>query len=194
MLLERFRALSNSASDTSRMAEVELRKKFEWSLKPLEIITRFFVGVTLNFSNTTSVSVRLILLVFGCFIIISNFLVNGPRSLKINSFEWMEEIQNFESPYLFFPEFPDALLQFVVDVTFTMLWATISLIHIIFLLMVTMSEKWTFLIQSLKEIENSDMQFGKVFYRKCRKHYFIAIVVFILVSSILKENFKTLLI
>ena len=161
------------------MAKVEPAKKiFEWSLKPLDFITKFSVGFTFNVSNNTHVSIRLILFAFGCFIILMNLLINGPRGLNINSFEWVEEIQNNERPLFSF--FPDALLQCVVDVTTTTFWVSISLIHIIFLTTVLFSRKWTDLMQSLVEIEN-EMQFSEEFYVKCRKHYTMALVIFLLV-------------
>ena len=166
------------------MAEVEHKRKFEWSLKPLDIITRCIVGVTLDFSKKTSISIRLLLFVFGCFIISFNILVNGSRGININNFEWIKEIQNYKNSKQLFSNFPDAFLQFVVDVSFIIFWIIVSLIHFIFLMAVLFSRKWDVLMQILKKIECNEMQFGEEFYLKCRKHYNIAILVSILVKPI----------
>ena len=173
--------LSNCVLSTIEMGELETKTKFQWSLKPIDIITKFIIGIDLHFSGKKSLSVRLLCLFFAFFVVLSNFLINGPRGLKINSFEWMKNIQNYDNPHLFFSENPDALLQFVVDIVSIMLWVAVFLIHFLFLVTVLLSQKWNFLKEILELLENDELAFTNEFYRKCLRRNVIAIFILLLV-------------
>ena len=161
---------------------------FAWSLKPLDFITRAFVGIPLNFYNhKICIRSRLCCFLFGCFIFLVNLIINGPRGINVAKFDWMEKRKEYRSPYIFFKDHPDALLQFVIDTTSITFFVTVSLIHLVFLMGTILwnNSRWQDLVGILKEIQIK-MNLSEGFYRKCRRRCMVALAVFILV----RNNFK----
>ena len=164
------------------MAGNGMENSFAWSLKPLDFASRVFVGVPLNFYNyKIHFKSRLCFILLGCFILLFHLLINGPRGFKISKFDWMAERENYRSPFIFFKDHPDAILQFTVDVTSILFFVSTSLIHLVFWFnTVLWSQKWQDLVFVLKEIQNK-MNLSEGFYRKCRRHCMVALLVLILV-------------
>ena len=161
-------------------------KGFEWSLKPLAFCTKIFVGYPFRISNkNTSKTIfrSLIIYLLGFVIFVSNLLINGPRGINVNNFNWMRKRLDYTSPYIFFREFPDAMLQFVVDATTIIFFVTVPTIHFIFIITVTFSQKWTDLLSVLQEIQN-EMKLDEEFHRKCRRYCIFALLLLFLVIII----------
>ena len=164
------------------------KNSFGWSLKPLEWIMRLTVGASIYFPNIkrSPISLSLVFLI-GCFILLSNLLINGPRGINIQNFDWMKRIQNFENHFLYFKEYPDDILQFVMDVISICFFIVLPSIQIIFLLTRNYWSSFTRLITLLIKIKN-EMKLSSQFYEKCRKRSIIALLTLILVR-ITKEYF-----
>ena len=123
-----------------------------------------------------------IVLLFGVFILTFNILVNAQRGIELKKFSKMKtNVQNFESPFLFFKEHPDALLQFVVDCTTIMFWVAIPLIQLIFFITIMMSQKWQDLVKNLRKVEK-EMKLSSLVFRNCHKGCISALFLLILVS------------
>ena len=179
----------------------EIKKNsFGWSLNPLEWVTRLAVGTSINVFHTkcfssarniywSPISLGFILL-FGCSIIIANLVINGPRGINIFNFDWMKRIQNYDSPFLYFKDEPDAILQFVMDVTSICFFIALPLIQFIYL-WTSRSSNWTRLILSLKMIKN-EMKLSNQLYQKCRNKCIISILLLILVYNIRQIYLKTI--
>ena len=169
------------------MQKMENRKNwFDWSLKPLIFCTQIFVGYPLNFSNkNTSKAIfsNFIIYLLGFVIFVSNLLINGPRGINVNNFNWMRKRLDYTSPYIFFREFPDAMLQFVVDATTIIFFVTVPLIHLIFIITVICSQKWADLLSVLQEIQNK-MKLDEEFHRKIRRYCIFALLLLFFVSII----------
>ena len=175
------------------MAETGSKSSFFWSLKPLLFFAKVFVGVPLDFSHfsKTPPKIRQFLFIFGYLILMWNLLINGPRGINIANFAWMDKRKNYRSPFIFFKDNSDALLQFVVDSTTIIFFTTVPLIQFIFLTTITWSRKWADLISTLKVIAN-EMKLSKSFYRKCRTSSLIALFVLLLVFKTLIHIFELL--
>ena len=170
------------------LEDIDKKQKFQWSLKPLTLITRVAVGVPIYFNTNRiaskkSVGVYLLIIFIGIFIFLTNVLINGPRRINKEIFYWMIWIQNYDSPFTCFREIPDALLQFVVDVTFIMFFIVVPLMQFVFLFTVFWSRQWSDLVYILKRIEN-EMKLSEKFYRKCRNQCIIALLLIL----VCKEN------
>ena len=155
---------------------------FEWSLKPLVYFTRIFVGTVLDLSESkTSTGVKVLGFLFGFIILLSNILINGLRGVNVKNFEWILRYL-IEGPYEFniFSIYPDALLQFVVDISFTTFWIYIPILHFIFLLIIFSGKSWTRLSSQLAKIQKN-MELSNTFYQKCRKYCLIALLLQLLV-------------
>ena len=151
---------------------------FEWSFKPYFLCAKFFIGAPLglNINKTESFFVFLL----GCFILLLNLVINGPRGIDVTKFEWMENIQFFYNGWLYFERFPDALLQFVTDVTFALFFISISLIPFVFLILVLLSRRWANLAKHLKKMHN-EMNLSVEFYQKCRRRCLLVLFIIVLV-------------
>ena len=168
------------------MQKMENRKNwFDWSLKPLIFCTQIFVGYPLNFTNiknSKTIFSNVIIYLLGSVICLSNLLINGTRGINVNNFDWMSErLDYYSSPYLFFREFPDAMLQFVVDATTIIFFVTVPLIHLIFIITVICSQKWADLLSVLQEIQNK-MKLDEEFHRKIRRYCIFALLLLFFVS------------
>ena len=167
----------------------EKQNSFNWNLKLVEWIARFTIGapIGLNKSIYSSLPIFLIVLFLGCFIFFANLLINGPRGINISNFEWMKETQKFESSFLYFKMYPDAILQFVMDFTNTCFFLAIPLIHIVFLITILWSHKWKDLVFKLKLIQQ-EMKLSDKFHKKCRQCSIVALLIGILVQNTLTLN------
>ena len=166
---------------------VKMKRSFAWSFKPLTILTRFIVGISLDFKQSKRLKgMGFIVLLFGVFILTFNILVNAQRGIELKKFSKMKtNVQNFESPFLFFKEHPDALLQFVVDCTTIMFWVAIPLIQLVFFFTILFTRKWKILTLVLKKIKTR-MELSVKIFRSCRKSCMAAI--FLLALVIYPEN------
>lgn len=153
-------------------------KQFDWSLKPLTFCASIFGGIPLHFNEKKKNFT--ISITFACLIILSNLLINGPRGININKFKWMNDISDYDNSWLFFQQFPDALLQFVIDLTSIIFFVAIPLIHVIFLFSIVLSNSWEELVSLLKEIQN-EMELTADFHQKCRQRCIIALLFVLLV-------------
>ena len=158
-----------------------MERELEWSFKPLTFVMRFVAGVPLHFTkNKPSITIRLLILLIGIFVLLFNAIINGPRGFGITRFCWMCNIGDYESPFLYFKDNPDAVLQFSVDVSFILIFVAVPLIHLVFMVTVLLSKNWTNMVASLKEIENK-MEPSPQFYRKLRLYCLVALLHMILV-------------
>ena len=160
------------------------KRNFDWSLKPILWSMKILAGAPIGIvraKSKRSLAASFIIILLGFAIHISNICINGPRVLNPNRFFWMKEIQNFDSPFSFFRDFPDALLQFVIDITTVVFFFTIPVIHLFFFFTTLLSRKWIDLASALKKIQN-EMKLSKEFHRKCRKLCFIALYLLFLVG------------
>ena len=175
---------SKFSAVTNKMITEESKKSFAWSLKPLSFVTLFTAGVPLTFSYKTiySARIRFLFLLFSSFIVVSHLVINGPRGIDKSKFDWMKRRQEHESPFIFLKKHPDIMLQFVIDSTKTIFFASVLLIHIIFIFMILWSQSWSCLIFTLENIKK-EMNLDECFYRKCRKRCIIALLFLILVIS-----------
>ena len=154
---------------------------FNWSLKPLFYITRILIGAPSSLTQIYSIK-SLLFLLFGCFILLLNLLINGPRNIDIERFEWMETFQFFDNGWQYFEHYPEALLELVTDVTYIIFFLAIPLIHLIFLLKVFLSRMWTSLSASLQKIQ-IEMELNAEFHRKYRRRCLVALLFLILVKQ-----------
>ena len=166
---------------------------FKWSFKPLVFIVKFAVGFPLNFiiSKSKFPIRRLMVLFGGLAILLSNFLINGPRIINMANFNWMNVILKEDiSPYVFFRAHPEMLLQFVVDVTAILFYIAFHLIPLTFLFTFLFTSKWNRLVLALHKIQNEMNPSGEMF-RNCRRHCNIGLLVLTLVGThviIIKVN------
>ena len=89
------------------MENEDNKKKFDWSLKQIlrfvKIVTGASLKIAQNGISQRSFASKFIAVVSGCFIFFSNLFINGPRVINKKKFAWMKEIENFDSPFVFFP-------------------------------------------------------------------------------------------
>ena len=158
------------------------KRNFDWSLKPIVLIARFIIGAPLDFTNKKkNILLVIIIPLFGCFTLLCNILLNGPRGINTDNFKWSFIIEEFESPYLLFKEHPDLMLQLVVDVTSICFFVVVPLVQLVFLFIVLFSQYWNRLTFSLVKAQK-EMQLSENFHRKCRKRCIVSILLLILVS------------
>ena len=160
------------------------KRNFDWSLNPILLSMKFLAGAPVEITRVASkksFASNCITTFLGFLILVSNILINGPRALNTNRFFWMKAVENFDSPFTFFRDFPDALLQFVVDVTTIIFFVVVPLIHFVFLVVLILSKQWTDLVLSLKDIE-TQMKLSEKFHLKCRKK---CVVVLLLLFSVI---------
>ena len=148
----------------------EKKKSFAWSFNPVVITTSFTVGIPLNFEkNNCNIPYRFFAIVIGSLILLSNFIINGPRIINKKHFDWMDEILSTDtSPYVFFEAHPEMLLQLVVDVTAILFYITLHLIPLAFLVTFVATSKWIRLVSALEDIQN-EMNLSNIFHKKCRR-------------------------
>ena len=163
------------------MEKEEKNDSFEWSLKPLELITRVSVGSAVFIKKIiSSVAQRWICLLFGCIILLANILINGPRVIDISKFHSFEEIEKFDGWTAYFDKHPDGLIQFVLDISSMSIFAATFLIPIIFLVTALFSNTWSQLILTLSFIE-IEMNLGAQFHKKIRNCCIFVFIILILV-------------
>ena len=153
---------------------------FSWSFKPLVYFIRAVAGVPLHFSKKASNLTILILIFIGCCIFILNLIINGPRGIDIFKFDYMEAKEQYDSPYHYFHDYPDAILQLVIDISSILYFITVPLIDITFLVIVAWNRKWNRLVSTLKKIQD-ELKLDAVFHGNCRRVCVIAILLLFLV-------------
>ena len=158
-------------------------KKFSISpLKLLLYVTKI-AGIPIYLTKTPKIS-SVFVSILGIFIFGSNIVINGPRGINLNNFKWMKKIQHFDSPMEFFKKEPDAMLQFVVDSTTICFFITGSVIHIIFIGTILLSQKWKNLAHGLKAIQK-EMNLSEALFRNFQKLCMLHCSVLILVYNLI---------
>ena len=173
------------------MDKEEKKKSFGWSLKPTELMARFAIGAPIEFIEKSFKPVDLISFLLGFFIFLANLLINGPRTINASNFDWMENIKYFESPFLYFKDYPDTILQLVMDVTSICFFVAVPLIHFIFLITILWSPEWKDLLSKLQIIQQ-EMKLSKKFHKIGRQRSTVALLIGILVICF-KNSFNNLL-
>ena len=163
------------------MKNQENKNSFDWGLMPLNFITKITVATPLGFTKKTKSFKAVVFFVFfGWFIFLSNILINGPRGIDKANFDWMKNIKNFDSPFTYFKHNPDALLQFVVQVTSLCFFVSLPLIQIIFLATSFFGNDSNRLISILRLIKK-ELKLCTEFFQRCQRHSITAILTMILV-------------
>ena len=157
----------------------EKKNSFEWSLKPLQWVTRIAVGVPMiDYAKKRSLSAILFTFFLGLCIFLCNILINGPRAINVSNFDWMKKNQEFDSPFSYFNYQPDAVVQLVADDTTICFFIAMPLIQTLFLVMTFCSNGF---ISTLLLIQEK-MKLSCQFYQKCRKRCITTIFILILVK------------
>ena len=163
------------------MEKEEKKKSFGWSLKPTELMARFVVGAPIKFNTKSFKPVDLISFLFGFFIFLANIFINGPRTINASNFDWMKETQHFDSLFLYFQKEPDAILQFVMDITSICFFVAVPLIQLICIITILLSPKFKDLLLKLKFIQQ-ELNLSEKFHKKCRQRSIVALLIGILVN------------
>lgn len=163
-----------------KLEKVKNKFGFNWSLKPLFIITRWIVGVPLDFSSRTSYKFIMVFMC-GIFIFLSNLLLNISRGINLNNFNWMSKIKYYETAWHLFNARPDALIQLVSDVINIMFFVTVPLIQLSFMVVVIKSNKWASLRNVMQEIQ-IEIKLNNRFYRKCRNRCILGLLLLVMVN------------
>ena len=163
-------------------------KQFDWSFKPLTLFLKF-LGIPLNFSSNSNRKTTICVSLLGCFIILANLVLNGPRGLEIKRFQWMQEISKFESPFLYFKAHPYGVIKLVKIMSDMIFFSYVPTIHIIFSMSAVLwSRNWTELILMLSTIQQK-LKLSKEFYRKCHRQCIFAMFLLTLVQIIIFKTF-----
>lgn len=93
----------------------------------------------------------------------------------------MEAKLNHESAWSFLKVQPDALLQFSMDISLMLLYLSMPLVHIVFLIVIS-SSQWTQL-KSILNLIQKDLQLSGMFHRKCRKKCLACLLIMITVQN-----------
>ena len=158
-------------------------KSFDWSLKPLTIFLKF-LGIPLNFTKegASHKIVAIFVSFFGLCIIGSNFAFNSQRGIEIDQLDFMKEVQNFESPFLYFKKNPHGLIKLVKLISEMIFFCYVPFIHAVFILVVLLDPNWKKLIGLLEKVQKK-MKLDEEFHRKCRRHCFAAFISLFVVSK-----------
>ena len=161
---------------------------FDWSLKPLVIFFKFF-GFPLNFSNsrpTNQPKIRILKIavpiVFGLCLVTANLVVNGPRGIEIFRLKFMEDVKNFDSPYVYFKTNPFGIVKLVKIISEMIFFCYVPFIHVTFIASILFDRNWKKLVGIFKEIQN-EMKLSEEFYRNCRRKCYMALFLLALVSA-----------
>ena len=163
-------------------------KKFQWSLKPLIIFLKC-VGISLNISDENlhgKVFVPIIVSLLGFCIILANLYLNGPRGIEYGSLEWMKDIQNYESVFIYFYFNSFAIVKLVKIISNIIFFCYVPLIHFTFILSVLWQSNWSELKSLLRKIQNK-MKLNEEFHRKLRWQCFTALLLLFLVYITLQR-------
>ena len=170
------------------MSHKESRKTFQWSLKPLIIVTRL-VGIPLEGPVTGSkchrfFSIRLLsLVILSCFVLGLNLVINGHARLYDFSFiqKKIGDPGAFDSPFTYFKANPQGLIVLVKELIMKWLFACVPLVHLGFLVTLVFTREWNRLWGILQKIVNN-MKLDEAFWKKCRNHGLVA-ALFLLMAS-----------
>ena len=156
---------------------------FDWSVKPLTIFLKF-LGIPLNLTKKQSWPKidAIFVSVFGCCIIGANFALNGQRGIEIDQLDFMKEVQNFESPFLYFKKNPHGLIKLVKLISEMIFFCYVPFIHVVFICTVLFDSNWKTLNVLLEKIQRK-MKLDEEFHRKVRWHCFGALIFLFLVRK-----------
>ena len=159
---------------------------FDWSLKPL-MTSLNFLGIPMNFTKNgdSPKIITLFVAIFGCCIVGANFFLNGQRGIEIDQLDFMKEVYNFESPFLYFEKNPHGLIKLVKLISEMIFFCYVPFIHAIFMLTVLFDANFKKLIGLLEKIQRK-MKLDEEFHRKCRRHCFAALISLSIVSLKIK--------
>ena len=162
---------------------MERLSRFSLSLKPLTICLNFF-GIPFNFARNgaSSKMVAILVSILGCCIIGANYVLNGQRGLEIDQLEFMKEVKEFDSPFLYFKEHMYGLIKLVKLISEMIFFCYVPFIHVTFMLTVLFDPNWKKLISLLEKIQR-EIKLDEEFHKKVRRHCFIALISLFLVSK-----------
>ena len=158
----------------------QFRYTFDWSLKPFTSLMKLLLGLNVD-AVQQSLSVRLTIPAIGFFVIICHLVINGPcgvYSSTVSSADW----KVYDSAFTFVSANPKAMAALVGDICRIAFFLVTPVIHIVLMAHVLLTNHWKDLWLTLKKIQNK-MNLDKDFYRKCRCHCFIALVLLLLVHN-----------
>ena len=153
---------------------------FHWSLRPLEFFLKC-VGIPLSLSKK-GIWPKMMIATFGLCIIGANFAFNGQRGIEIDQLDFMKEVQNFDSPFLYFKKNSFGLIKLVKLVSEMIFFCYVPFIHVVFMLTVLFDPNWKKLIILLEKIQRK-MKLDEEFHRKCRRLCFAALISLFIVSK-----------
>ena len=155
--------------------------KFQCSLKPLTFCINF-VGIPLNFSDKKpSRIVQVLVPLLGCFIIVANLIINGPRVFEPGILKWMEQIQNYNSSYTYFSYNPFGITRLVRIISNMIFFCYVPFLHLTFALTVLFGANWGELMFILQKIQQK-MKLDEQFHRKLRRSCFSALILLVVVG------------
>ena len=159
---------------------------FQWSLKPLFLLGNM-IGVPINvsISNTRKSLISairfLVIASFCCFVLVANLVNNGTKLINFKNLKIQSgNTDAFESPFIYFLANPQGLIVFVKDLMAKWFFASVPLVHLIFLISVMFSNNWADFFATLNKVQ-TNMKLGTKFHIKCRNHCLSAILLLILV-------------
>ena len=153
---------------------------FGWSLKPLVVCLKF-VGIPTNFSNANKSSTKFVLIFLV--IVIANVVINCPRGVDARQLDFMKEVLNFDSPFLYFRANPQGLILLVTAIAEIIFFCYVPVIHVAFLLTVLFDPNWKKIVGLLEKIQ-LEMKLSEEFHKKCRLQCNFALVQLFLVKDI----------
>ena len=156
------------------------QKQFQWSLKPLTVCMKF-VGIPLSFSRSPKSKSSAKCIVIFLAIVTANLTINGPRGVEIVQLDFMNNVQNFDSPFLYFKENPQGLIKLVKVISEMIFFCYVPIIHVAFLVTVLFDPNWKKLIGLLEKIQ-TEMKLDEKFHQKCRRQCYLALFQLLMAS------------
>ena len=153
---------------------------FLWSLEPLTK-SLHCLGIPLTFRNGPPHKVFIVLVsLLGCGIILANLVINGPRCFESGSFKWMDDIQNFDSPFTYFERNPFGIVKLLKIISDMVFFLYVPFMHTAFVATLLFDQNWKKLLVILEKIRH-EMKLNDEFYKKCRRQCYWGIFILILV-------------
>ena len=120
--------------------------------------------------------------IFGCCIVGANFILNGQRGIEMDQLDFMKEVYNFDSPFLYFQKNPHGLIRLVKIISEMILFCYVPFIHVIFIGTVLFDPKRKKLIDLLEKIQRK-VKLDEEFHRNCRRHCIAALMSLLIVNK-----------
>ena len=143
------------------------------------------VGIPLDFSiqskNQSPRLMKWLVPLFGLTIVVANFVFNGSRGIEIDQLKFMNNVQDFESPFTYFKFNPFGIVKLVKLMSEMIFFCYVPFIHVAFMATVLFDPNWKKLVVLLEKIQR-EMKLDEEFHRKCRLHCLIALLSLLAVS------------